>query len=348
MDADKPLPEKDLRVITRTWPSSFLRRQESRTGRDGPVCTVWGSDEKRPLEVRSVCPRHEDGAGVAVWRVTLLTTRHQEYGRMPSMNEGRKDNVPPSDRIRFCRYQPGPALSPFVRNFWTARCAAAPGASTHHRIVPDGCIDIVFVRKTPTAGYQAHVVGTMTRPIFEDLTDHPDYVGIRFAPGGFGCFFRIRPSDLTDRIVALESPPTWAVAAEQIANTDDIQGRLGILQEHLSAQFRSETQNPVIQQIVATIVARRGNVAVTELARRAAWSPRHLRRMFGESIGVGPKTFCRIVRFKDALRALRHRRKQNLLRVALDAGYYDQAHFIHEFNSFYGASPSAVHKDHRL
>lgn len=261
------------------------------------------------------------------------------------MNEDRKDNASGSNRIRFRRYHPSLALSPFVRNFWTARCAHALGTATHQRIVPDGCIDIIFVRRSPTADYRAYVVGTMTRPIFEDLTDHPDYIGIRFAPGGFGYFFKIRPSDLTDQIVALEDPLIWAVA-ERIAATDDIQTRLDILERHLGGQFTSERHNPIIEQMVATITARRGNVTVAELARKAAWSPRHLRRTFGVSIGLSPKTFCRIIRFKSALRALRHRCQPDLLAVALDSGYYDQAHFIHEFNSFYGASPSAAFKDH--
>jgi AraC-like DNA-binding protein len=263
------------------------------------------------------------------------------------MSEDRKDNASASNRIQFCRYPPGLPLSPFVRNFWTARRANALGASTHQRIVPDGCIDIIFVRRSPTADYRAYVVGTMTKPIFEHLTDQPDYIGIRFAPGGFGYFFKMPPSDLTDQIVALEDPSILAVAAEQIAETDDTQTRLDLLEKHLRGQFTSERRNPMIEQTVATIAARRGNVTIAELARRAAWSPRHLRRTFSASIGVGPKTFCRIVRFKSALRALRHRRRPDLLGVALDAGYYDQAHLIHEFNSFYGASPSAVSKDHR-
>lgn len=94
--------------------------------------------------------------------------------------------------------------------------------------------------------------------------------------------------------------------------------------------------------ILETISARHGNVSMTQLGRMTGWSTRHLRRTFHDSIGVGPKTFCRIIRFMNAFRVLRRNPRPSFLDVALAAGYYDQAHFIHEFEDFYGSSPSTI------
>lgn len=254
----------------------------------------------------------------------------------------------PSGSLRFCRYDPGPRLCPFLRNFWTIRCDGAAAAPRRQRVVPDGCIDILLVRRSPTERYSAYVVGTMTTPIFEDVTARAEYLGIRFAPGGFRHFFGIPVHELTDRIVPLESLPASFLSPEQIAESPERSRRIEILESSLSQRLRSDRQDPTLEKVVDTISACRGNVTISQLARIACWSPRHLGRRFHESVGVGPKTFCEIIRFKSALHRLRHEPSPDLLHVALEAGYYDQAHFIHDFNRFYGASPSTVLKDRNL
>jgi AraC-like DNA-binding protein len=251
-------------------------------------------------------------------------------------------------QVRFGRYYPGPRLSPFVRNYWTVAPTGASAVCRRQRVIPDGCIDMVFVRRSPTDTFRVFVAGVMTRPIFEDLTCRAEYLGIRFAPGGFGHFFRTPAGELTDRIVPLECLSALSVLVEQVADAPDVRTRLGIVEDGLRRRLISDRPEPTLAKVLDAISASRGLVSVSRLACIVDWSPRHLRRVFGDSVGVGPKMFCRIVRFQQALRALRCRLPPDLLQVALDAGYYDQAHFIHDFHSFYGASPSAVSKNRGL
>ena len=261
---------------------------------------------------------------------------------MSRMSGSRETNHVRPERSRFGRYQPGPHLSPFVRNYWTLQ---ATGACWRQRVVPDGCIDLLFVRYRPTDDFRAFVVGTMTRPIFEDLTAHAEYLGVRFAPGGFGHFFRTPAGELTDRIVPLDSLSTMSTLAEQLADAPNVQKRLSVLEDALNQQFLFEKRDPILTKVLEIISAGQGAVTIAPLARTVGWSPRHLHRVVRESVGVGPKTFCEIVRFKNALRLLRGRPRPELLQVALEAGYYDQAHFIHDFHRFYGSSPSTVCRD---
>lgn len=209
-------------------------------------------------------------------------------------------------------------------------------------------MDILLVRRSPTECYSAYVVGTMTTPIFEDLTARAEYIGIRFAPGGFRHFFGIPVHELTDRIVPLQSLPASFLSVEQIAESPEMSTRVEILESSLSQRLPSDRQDPSLARVLDTISACQGNVTISQLARIACWSPRHLGRRFHESVGVGPKTFCKIIRFKNALHRLRHEPSPELLQVTLEAGYYDQAHFIHDFNRFYGTSPSAVLKGRNL
>ncbi len=266
---------------------------------------------------------------------------------MSGMGGSRETNQvwPAHGQSPFGRYRPGPHLSPFIRNYWTLAPTGKPGVCRRQRVVPDGCIDVILVRHSPTEVLKSLVVGTMTRPIFEDLTTHAEYLGIRFAPGGFRHFFRTPARELTDRIVPWESLLVLPALGEQVTNVPDTQMRLRVVESILTQQLLSDEPEPILAAVLREISVSRGLVSMARLSGLSGWSPRHLRRVFHESVGVGPKTFCRIIRFQHALHILRRRLAPDLLQTALDAGYYDQAHFIHDFHGFYGASPSAVSKD---
>jgi AraC-like DNA-binding protein len=258
------------------------------------------------------------------------------------VNDDRTRSVAQSSLIQFRRYKPSLRLSPFVRNFWTVRCDGTLVVPRRHRVVPDGCIDLIFLRRAATEQYRAFVVGTMTRPIVEELVCRADYLGVRFAPGGFRRFFQTPPADLTDRIVPLDDLSASSALADRLAECRDLPARLETLETDLGRRYRPDERNTGMAKIFEMVSACRGNVPIAQLGRMAGWSPRHLRRMFHESIGIAPKTFCRIMRFLEAFRVLRRRPRAGFLEVALDAGYYDQAHFIHEFGDFYGSSPSTM------
>ena len=82
-----------------------------------------------------------------------------------------------------------------------------------------------------------------------------------------------------------------------------------------------------------------GEVRVDRVAERLGITARHLRRTFTEHVGVGPKEYARSVRLLRALRLAAG--SSDWRRVALDAGYYDQAHLIADFRHLVGTTPGA-------
>ena len=71
-------------------------------------------------------------------------------------------------------------------------------------------------------------------------------------------------------------------------------------------------------------------------------SERHLRRVFRETIGMGPKSFAKLTRFRRALHAAREEAHASWARIAAAAGYYDQAHLITDFRAIAGVTPQAL------
>jgi AraC-like DNA-binding protein len=81
---------------------------------------------------------------------------------------------------------------------------------------------------------------------------------------------------------------------------------------------------------------------VSEVATALRVSERNLRRVFRDTVGVGPKTFARLERFRRALDAARAQEAPRWAVIALDAGYYDQAHLIADFRAIAGVTPQAL------
>jgi AraC-like DNA-binding protein len=63
-------------------------------------------------------------------------------------------------------------------------------------------------------------------------------------------------------------------------------------------------------------------------------------RIFNNRVGVSAKTFMKIIRFQNALKMINAKKTGKLVDIALEAGYYDQSHFIRDFYNFTGITPS--------
>jgi len=212
-----------------------------------------------------------------------------------------------------------------------------------HRIVPDGCADIIFDLNEHSYRGIASIVGTMTKPIFAKLKGRVNYLAIRFSPGGFLHFFDSAMYNFTDLIIPLEiiSGKEEQNLTEQLCHENHTENQIRLLERHFENLFSVNSKNdPDVKKAIYSIVANKGNIRISELSRIVDISKRQLHRKFERWVGVSPKAFCRIIRFKNVLRMVRSGPKCNWLSIALEGGYYDQSHFIHEFNSYYGLNPS--------
>jgi AraC-like DNA-binding protein len=82
--------------------------------------------------------------------------------------------------------------------------------------------------------------------------------------------------------------------------------------------------------------------ATVTVASDLGVSERHLRRVFREAVGVSPKTFAMLARFRRALGAANEHHNASWASIAATAGYYDQAHLIAEFRAIAGVTPRAL------
>jgi len=81
-------------------------------------------------------------------------------------------------------------------------------------------------------------------------------------------------------------------------------------------------------------------VPVANLAAELGWSRRHLGERIRADLGLPPKIVGRILRFDRVKRLLERDDGHRLAEIALDCGYYDQAHLNRDFRAFADATPS--------
>ncbi|HYL74732.1 MAG TPA: AraC family transcriptional regulator [Bryobacteraceae bacterium] len=226
-----------------------------------------------------------------------------------------------------------PRLAPFVECFWTLETTEDLPA---YPVLPDGCVDIVCSRGRRWT--EPQVVGTMTRAQVFALRAGQFDCGVRFRPGMSAAFFRIPGVATTDASIPVSE--VWGARGRQLAQQFPDARSPEQCVALLEAQLVNPSVPGVVQRVAAFIVGQSGQVRVDDLAFDAGMSARQVRRIFMEEIGLSPKHFCRVIRFRHSLTQLARSPRGDWAQVALDCGYYDQAHFINEFRELSGFSPS--------
>lgn len=168
-------------------------------------------------------------------------------------------------------------------------------------------------------------------------------MGVEFTPTGFYRLFQQDCSAFADRATPLSdlvSALTADIESHLVSETDSAL-RMDWLQGLLLERATSAAEAPLVEKAVQRIEEDYGCVSMDAVARHCGIGTRQLRRLFLEVIGVGPKHFAKTVQIKRTLLAIEQANAGELAVLAQSAGYFDQAHFIHDFQRLIGTNPIA-------
>lgn len=252
--------------------------------------------------------------------------------------------------VQYVEHEPGPALRGRAR-FWRLSGAGPAREAQFEPVLPDGCVELIVHLGDPFAierdgrrelQPRALLAGPGTAPVRLAPTGRVDVIGVRLEAGAASAFVEAPVRELVDRLPELDSVARGLARGlvEELAAparnehwTDVLERRL------LRALERSRTARAdPLEHAVARARSSGGRAPIAELARAVGLSTRQLERAFRERVGLGPKTFARLVRFQRALALLRHP-GPTLAAIAARCGYFDQAHLVRDFRQFAHASP---------
>lgn len=229
----------------------------------------------------------------------------------------------------------GAALSRWVECGWTFESQVAED----HAVLPDGCLDIVY-----SAELGLCAVGTMTREQRFRMSPGTAVAGVRFRPGLARQFLQAPPAELTERIAPLEQ--LWGSRARELeSRLSGLPSAAGWMRLLLSALPRPSETPGVFGRALEAMGAAHGALDLDWAAAQAGVSARQFRRRCLEESGLTPKRLCRVLRFRRSLELAARdglRGGGSWAAIAAEAGYFDQAHLIHDFREFTGRTPMSV------
>lgn len=244
--------------------------------------------------------------------------------------------------VVYREFLPDPRLQEYIFCYWQLKADHPLSAPFHYRVVADGCMDIFFELHRPGESFLMGFSDSYTSFPLEGAFH---YVGIRFLPGMFPLLFNVNAAELTNQAAALAdiAPVVARFLSDRFhegMSTHQVQTLLDVfLLEHAAGNARDA--DPRVLEAVDMIVQTAG-VSSLESTLPPGISSRQLRRLFSFYIGDSPKTFSKVVRFQQILQSTHAPEGVRRNKSYLDAGYYDQAHFIREFKSLYGLTPAKV------
>jgi AraC-like DNA-binding protein len=208
--------------------------------------------------------------------------------------------------------------------------------------LPDNCVDILWQDR----GAAGFAVGMMSSAIQVASAGPVRTVAVRFKPGAAGRFLDLPLHVLTDQRADMDQ--LWGRdTALRLSDAlwdgaQDERKRLDLIESVLLARLREREADGaelLIRRALGLLDASQGNLRIEELAAQLRISRQHMAAQFRTRVGLSPKLYARIARFRRASAALREAPSPDFAQLALECGYFDQSHLIHDFQDFAGSTP---------
>ncbi|MBA4053147.1 MAG: hypothetical protein C0490_00390 [Marivirga sp.] len=249
--------------------------------------------------------------------------------------------------MEFKRLPPSEELKDIIECYWlTINEVSAP---SDQKIIPDGFPEIILHFGDP---YKIRIkqqwelqpanllAGQITRYFYLQNTGRSDILGIKFKPAALTHLFKISMHEITDCVVGLNNKiPEHMLDLKAIREPDSHLQKLEIIEKALKKIYITDIVNTPIEKSVSSIFSTNGMTSVTELCDITGTSERQLQRIFKKYIGLSPKFYARIIRFSHIFQVVKEK-KLSGSGLGLEAGFYDQSHFIKNFKAFTGEDPS--------
>jgi AraC-like DNA-binding protein len=175
--------------------------------------------------------------------------------------------------------------------------------------------------------------------LMEDAPETTNLIVV-FKMAGAAAFFREPLHEVFGTVESLEEFSGYRqelnMLEDRLCALEDNASRILLLENFLCRRLREGTNDLLVQEAIHIIRASKGQIKIASLCQQLYISTDAFEKRFRKITGASPKQFCYITRMNHAVAILR---KENLAQLALDLGFYDQAHFNRDFKLFTGSTP---------
>ena len=250
--------------------------------------------------------------------------------------------------------RPDDPLHPYVQHFFGARSGAGV---TREIILPKGNVDFLFSLGTPCGstapghwqrwlrtGFGC-LEGLKTVPFAMQASGAMDLVGVSLRAEAAAAILPVSPGEVVNAGVLDHGLlPGLEELTERLYEASTFMARCKLIGAWLLARTRPRRGADAARRACELLRRAPADDPIHGVARTLCVSPRHLRRLVREHVGISPAEYVRLWRFTESLHLLRVPRV-TIGAVAHAAGYYDHAHFCRDFRRFAGMTPQDYRAD---
>jgi AraC-like DNA-binding protein len=265
----------------------------------------------------------------------------------PAVDQVRGVLRPPEARgkYRHARIAPSEPLRAVVQHFWSVHWDLRDAAPLTPETLPHPNVQLVF------GSSGAEVCGVHTARFSTKLEGEGSVFGVKFRPGAFRHLLGKSVSTLRERTVPIDAVfgADGVTLDRAVRGADSDTGKVALVETFLQA--REGPADPRVDRVglmVDEIAADRELVKVEQLVSRWNLGKRPLQLLFNEYVGVGPKWVIGRYRLHEALERLHEGLVTDYTQLAMDLGYFDQAHFIRDFRQLVGCAPAVYARRIRI
>lgn len=243
-----------------------------------------------------------------------------------------------SKHFQLSRYHPSPKLAHFVEHYWIVRWNLENQSPFRQDVLSHPNIHLVFSEEG------VRIWGVVTGRFTRILEGEGKVLGVKFRAGGFYPFYRKPVAGFMDRQLPFsdlfEKEKPTALASDILKPQEE--KAMAQRAETFLLQYLPE-RDPKIEElsnIVDTIQYDASIIKVDDISEQFKIGKRTLQRLFRKYVGVNPKWVIQRYWLHEAAEKMANGGAENWPDLALELGYYDQAHFIRDFKSVVGQTPA--------
>lgn len=240
-------------------------------------------------------------------------------------------------------------LREYVSSVLLYRETFAPGRELRERVLPDGAVRLAFNLGEPpsvgdTAGQAVEAIGASTTPAIVRLRGRVEGLSVALRPGAAAALLGVPAGEIAGTAVSLAD--VWGRAGtellERIAAAHDDVARAALIESEFVRRLAHNPHmpHPAAAHAARLIAASGGRCAMRDVAAVVGVGERRLQQLFHAHVGLAPRAWRRLARLRACLRALRERPALRWADLAVDGGFYDQAHLVNEFRALCGMTPT--------
>ena len=193
--------------------------------------------------------------------------------------------------------------------------------------------------------YRCFFVGPMTT-FSELVTNTPSVhmLGVRFHPCGLTAFCKPPLSEFTNQRISSNDLTLLFTDsfAESLCEAQTLQQQICLIERFLIHRLKDNYEiDPQIPFAVQQINRSKGRLPILQLMDEICICQRHFERKFKAYTGYTPKEYSWIMKFRNTIDLLKNCIPDNLLTIAVEAGYYDLSHFNKEIRQLSGNTPAS-------